>query len=926
MSDVFISYSRQSDIEFVDRLSAALEARGQEVWVDRAGIFPSSPWRPEIEQAILEAHAFVFVISPSSVASDYCRAELDRATELGKRIVPILASPTPLASIPPELAALHFLSFIDDQQSPEVGGAFERQVDRLVEVLSTDIESLHLQTRLLTQASRWTLQKEDRSLLLRGRELDASERWLDEQNAQGRLILPNQQRLVRESRRAATRRQRGSVGTATVIAIAMALLAVFAFVQRAQAVHQSNIAFGRQLAAESVAESNSSVTEQVLLGLEAYAHSDTTQARSALVGAAEEPLETTLPATIGEVNGVAYDAKGHLLATASVHGAALWSTTTDEMQGRPFDAGIQVNGVAFNPQGTVLATALNNGTVALFTVSSHARDGTLRGDGSFVTAEAFAPDGQLLAGVTSHGTVFLWNLATGRSINASVGSNAGLTSVAFSPDGTTLAVGGNVDVNSGDGVNGFVNIYPTLLESPQTFTEVGNPVDTVAFAPNGRTLAVAGQSTHVILLNPSDLKQSDRYIQLASPGQAVAFDPSGNLLATSDSQGSVQLWNASSLDEVGPPMEDGSIVYGLAFSPDGASVASGDFAGNVLVWTTTGLPPLAKALGGVPVFQLTINSDSKLLATANQDGSVDIRTLSKPSPPFRLAAQNTALTSAVFAPRNAALLAIGESSGNIALYNTTSRRSTILRGGGSSVNDAVFSPDGEYLAAGYANGRVALWGLKSKRITATFAVNASAGGVTTMAFSPAGNKLAVGYESSGIVLFEPEDPHRAGIPVRADEALYSLAFNATGTVLAASDGLGNVELYDVADLRPNGYLPGDGGTIYGLAISPNGQTLATMDENGNLHLWDLSTRQPLGWFVSTGSAGLDVAFAPDGGVLATTGQGGTILWPSLLWSTNSQRFSADLCPRLGQNLTTIQWNQEVPAQPYHRTCAKYPGG
>ena len=105
----------------------------------------------------------------------------------------------------------------------------------------------------------------------------------------------------------------------------MALLAVFALVQRGQAVHQSNVALGRALAAESVAASTSNVTNQGLLGLEAYTHSETAQARSALVGAAEEPLETTLPASLGEVNGVAYDPKANLLATASARGAALSS-------------------------------------------------------------------------------------------------------------------------------------------------------------------------------------------------------------------------------------------------------------------------------------------------------------------------------------------------------------------------------------------------------------------------------------------------------------------------------------------------------------------------------------------------------------------------------------------------------------------------
>jgi len=942
MADLFISYSRQSDTEFVDRLTAALAVRGQDVWVDRTGIFPSSPFLPEIEQAILEAHAFAFVISPSSVASDYCRAELDRATGLGKRIVPILAIATASESIPPELAELQFFSFTDFQTGGrEDEGGFERQVDRLVEVLSTDIESLHLQTRLLTQSSRWAQQNEDRSLLLRGRELDAAERWLDAQNAQGRLVLPDQQRLVRESRRASSRRQRGSIGTASVIAIAMALLAVFALVQRGQAVHQSNVALGRALAAESVAASTSNVTNQGLLGLEAYTHSETAQARSALVGAAEEPLETTLPASLGEVNGVAYDPKANLLATASARGAALWSTRSDEMQGQPFDAGQQVNWVAFSPGGAVIATALSNGTVALFKVSSHKSDGILEANGSPVTSVAFAPDGFAVAGVTFNGTIFLWNLATGKSNYVSVGSGRGLLSVAFSHDGSTLAVGGDFAVENVDGYDGFVDIYPISLQSPKTFVMEDVTIHNLAFSPNGRIVAVTADNNHVLLLNPLDDKQIGQ-IQLAGEGQAVAFNRSGSLVATGDTQGSVQLWKTSSFEEVGAPMEDGSIVYGLDFSADGASLASGDLAGNVLVWTTTGRPPQAQAVGGPGVLQLSISSDSKLLATVNDDGSVTVRSLSSRKRPLQLPALGAPLSTAAFAPRDANLLAIGDLAGDVFLYDTRSGQFIPHRGEGSAANDLVFSHDDRYLAVGHANGNVALWELKSERVVANLRAPEVSGGVTAMAFSPDSKELVVAFQNIGMEAFHPGAPHQDGTPVQSDEHVYSLAFSPNSTTLAAGDVNGNVELYAGPDLRSNGSLPGDGSKINGVAISPDGDTLATMDKDGNFRLWDLHTRQQLGSVVRTGSVGVGItlngavlgspgvdvgiSFAPNGDFLATAGQAGAVVWPSLLWSTDVEGFHHDLCPRLAQNLTRVQWKQYVSGQPYDQTCTRYPVG
>src|SRR5262245_689968 len=56
---LFLSYSRK-DLEFVGRLSKALLARDQEVWVDLEGIQPSEDWLNAIHAAIEGADAFIF--------------------------------------------------------------------------------------------------------------------------------------------------------------------------------------------------------------------------------------------------------------------------------------------------------------------------------------------------------------------------------------------------------------------------------------------------------------------------------------------------------------------------------------------------------------------------------------------------------------------------------------------------------------------------------------------------------------------------------------------------------------------------------------------------------------------------------------------------------------------------------------------------
>lgn len=57
----FISYSR-TDIEFVDRLEAALKARGVDARVDRDDIEKGEEWWTRIQQLIAEADTIIFLL------------------------------------------------------------------------------------------------------------------------------------------------------------------------------------------------------------------------------------------------------------------------------------------------------------------------------------------------------------------------------------------------------------------------------------------------------------------------------------------------------------------------------------------------------------------------------------------------------------------------------------------------------------------------------------------------------------------------------------------------------------------------------------------------------------------------------------------------------------------------------------------------
>jgi hypothetical protein len=69
--DVFISYSR-SDTSFVSHLADELRERGKDVWMDVDGIRDAEKFPEALRRAIEGSNAFVFVISPDSVGSEYC--------------------------------------------------------------------------------------------------------------------------------------------------------------------------------------------------------------------------------------------------------------------------------------------------------------------------------------------------------------------------------------------------------------------------------------------------------------------------------------------------------------------------------------------------------------------------------------------------------------------------------------------------------------------------------------------------------------------------------------------------------------------------------------------------------------------------------------------------------------------------------------
>jgi WD40 repeat protein len=942
--DVFISYSRR-DGGFVHGLVDDLEARGKSVWIDIEGIAGGEVFPEAIRSAIEQSDAFVFVISPDSVASRYCESEVEYALELHKRLVPVLREPVADEELPEAIRVRNWVVFTPDVDD---GAA-----DRLIAAIDTDLGHVHAHTHWLVKALDWEGQQRDRSLLLRGSELAAADAWL---SGVGDGAEPAPTALQREyvyaSRAASTRRQRLLVvGSLVAVVVALAL-AGFALLSRNQARSEAVQATSRAWAAESIAQLPIDAERSILLGMAAVRESPTPQAVFALQRALDvSPLRVRLPKVGPQAEnwgaGVSYSPDAGQIAEGSKDGSVRIFDAATGALARRIPIGSPVPIVQYSPDGQRLAIAGTKGVWLVDPATGRTVRATVT-PANFAENLAFSPDGSTLYFTnTSYATgvavsnLYRWSLRTGhvrrltRGTIAGVGSGGGGIGgyylVQVTPDGRRLIVGGVPGVAVVDSDSG--RVIARTLSIPFVWD--------MRLSPDGTRIAVSDSPTWPAAIGSGQIALLDartlRRVGTVGPAldadayTALAFSPDGGRLAYGTNTGTAGVYDLRSGNLLINFPGHTTNIFQLAFSPDGQRVVTAAGDGRAYVWRAAGNQRRSIQTGGVN------ESADGLLPTdlAFADGGIVARYQPGTSSAAAQVVRRWSVAGVVrpplrFGPPGPSYVRLS-GSGRFAMAATYTQYGFIRRFDVWDVHRRrivgtarfpglgigccpVLSGDGSMIAylqsPNLSGGPPQYLRLVNDATGARTRLGASSCVWTNIAFSDDGRRVASSDICGHVGVWDT----RTGRPVGRRLSFISfvnlgpVAFSPDGRVLAVanSGNLGEVSLLDISTGHTFAVLTGDTKGIQSIAFSPDGHLVATADLDGTARIWDARTGGELR--VLDDPAPLDnVAFSPDGRLVATMDFTGVInLWDACSDCENPGALMAHANRRVTRQLTPAE--------------------
>jgi WD40 repeat protein len=579
----FFSYSREDDEAFKGSLSALRDAVGRELaaqlgrnkrsfrlWQDQEAIAPGKMWEAEIAKAVEQAVFFIPIVTPRSVASEYCQFEFNsflvRERALGRDdlVFPILYISVPALQDEVEWRNDPVLLVVGKRQhvdwrafrhvavnTPAFGEAIESFCGKVVQRLREPWPPPEGRRRQENE-TKSRVEEERRTRNERAREkigfrpLSASEAPPEYESEP----LQRASKPLRPTRRALV--IGGLVGAGGVGAATVAITRN----------HSPQGTVSGPPATISPADQPTRVVGRSL----------------SATPASSDPLIRTFTGHEGPIPSVAIAPDGHTGLSGSWDKTLKLWNLAGGVAIRTFTGNTEwVRSVAITPNGRS-ALSGSGQTLKLWDLSDGGAIRTFTGHTDQVWSVAIAPDGRTALSGSWDKTLKLWDLANGAVIRTFTGHTDIVTSVAIAPDGR-IALSGSRDRT--------LRLWDLgRAASIRTFTDGGVAVGSVAIAPDGRT-ALSGSGDTLKLWALAGGTAIRTFNGHTDEVWSIAIAPDGLTALSGSRDTTLKLWDLTGGAAIRTFTGHRDGVGSVAIAPDGRTALSGSRDTTLKLWNLT---------------------------------------------------------------------------------------------------------------------------------------------------------------------------------------------------------------------------------------------------------------------------------------------------------------------------------------------------
>jgi len=812
---IFVSYSRKDSVAARNLINAFKEMK-YDVWVDWEDIPPATRWMDEIEMGIEKSDAFIFLISPASIASEVCNVEIDHAAKYNKRIIPIVLKDV----VPNETNNnIRQINWIFIRKKSELAPGFERFRD----AMEVDFAWVAEHNKLLEKTLDWHHGK-SASLLLRGNELSRVRNEVESAKDKEPKLTKLQETFIDTSIKTEKRRYFLWGVIATVVAVLIGLT-FFALVQRSRAVENEQLANTNAILAnqqKNIAEANAELAKRNEKDARVAQQEAEDQRKIADEQRviAEERARFAL-AQQSAARAQIYQSQPGELYTSTLLAIASWTTAPSDEANEILRRNIsllpipvaqiqregRINSLEFNAQGTLFVTAGADGNACVWNVS----------------------DGEMLFCRTSP-----------KSVNDAV----------FSPNGKWLVTGDE---------SGRVEIIEVESQTVVGTYEAKSVINDVDVRKNNDQIAVTLEDGKITLLEMNGKRKYD--LQASGRLKVASFSPDGRYIASGSTTGVVTLWN---INDGGAPISSGrhkGEVLSLAFSPNSRYLVTGGMDGYAVAARTLNGQEVYRLLHEDWVTDIAFNANSAWFATVSNDRR--IRLWDTLSGDERLRMAQDGYITEVKISANGQWLATTGADKTVRVWNASTGAEMFqipLKSEGTVLG---FSGDGSKLVAGDISGEINVWDISVMPAPESYL---QFDGLTgDVQFSPSGDWFAAS-DGPRVWLLNPDQLSPLTTRLRGTPNLTlngdvsDIVFSPDSVWLGASTVNGQVQVYNLQTKQPTTLF--QTGLTYQIAFTPDSTYLVTCSDTGIVEVWSLASFRKTADLAGEGSGAASVAVSP----------------------------------------------------------------